>query len=71
MLPVATVPNAVVFSSGHVTVRQMAQEGFVLNLVGGGCGDGLLFVGVWMRITEGDTMRVQDYKLFCVRMNPF
>ena len=34
MLPVATAPNAVVFSSGRVTVRQMASEGFVLNLVG-------------------------------------
>ena len=34
MLPVATAPNAVVFSSGRVTVRQMAREGFVLNLMG-------------------------------------
>lgn len=33
MLPVATAPNAVVFSSGRVTVRQMAREGFVLNLL--------------------------------------
>ena len=34
MLPVATAPNAVVFSSGRITVREMAREGFVLNLVG-------------------------------------
>jgi len=34
MLPVATPPNAIVFSSGRVTIREMARAGFVLNLVG-------------------------------------
>jgi solute carrier family 13 (sodium-dependent dicarboxylate transporter), member 2/3/5 len=34
MLPVATAPNAVVFSSDRVTVRQMASQGFALNLIG-------------------------------------
>ncbi|MDJ0654814.1 MAG: SLC13 family permease [Xanthomonadales bacterium] len=34
MLPVATAPNAVVFSSNQVTIREMAREGFVLNLLG-------------------------------------
>lgn len=34
MLPVATAPNAVVYGSGRVTVRRMAGEGFVLNLIG-------------------------------------
>ncbi|MEM9532456.1 MAG: SLC13 family permease [Pseudomonadota bacterium] len=34
MLPVATGPNAVVFSSQQVTIREMAREGFVLNLIG-------------------------------------
>lgn len=34
MLPVATAPNAIIFGSGEVTVKQMAREGFVLNLVG-------------------------------------
>ena len=34
MLPVATAPNAVVYGTGHVTTRQMAREGLVLNLVG-------------------------------------
>ena len=34
MLPVATGPNAVVFSSGQITVPQMAREGLVLNLLG-------------------------------------
>jgi sodium-dependent dicarboxylate transporter 2/3/5 len=33
MLPVATPPNAIVFGSGMVTIRQMARAGFVLNLV--------------------------------------
>lgn len=34
MLPVATAPNAIVYGSEMVTVRQMAQAGFVLNLLG-------------------------------------
>lgn len=33
MLPVATPPNAIVFSSGHVTVAQMARAGLALNVV--------------------------------------
>ena len=32
MLPVATAPNAVVFSSGEVTIPQMASAGFRINL---------------------------------------
>ncbi len=32
MLPVATPPNAVVFSSGHIRVAQMATAGIWLNL---------------------------------------
>lgn len=34
MVPVATPPNAIVFSSGWLTVRQMARAGMVLNLLG-------------------------------------
>ena len=34
MLPVATGPNAVVFSSNKIAIRTMAREGFVLNLIG-------------------------------------
>ncbi len=34
MLPVATPPNAIVFGSGHVTLRQMARAGLALNLLG-------------------------------------
>jgi sodium-dependent dicarboxylate transporter 2/3/5 len=34
MLPVATAPNAIVFGSGRVKIREMARAGFVLNLVG-------------------------------------
>ena len=34
MLPVATAPNAIVFGSGRVTIKEMARAGFVLNLIG-------------------------------------
>ena len=34
MLPVATAPNTVVYSSGEFTIKQMAREGLVLNLLG-------------------------------------
>jgi len=34
MLPVATPPNAVVFSAGHVSLRDMMRAGLFLNLVG-------------------------------------
>ncbi|MBI4558115.1 MAG: SLC13 family permease [Candidatus Hydrogenedentes bacterium] len=34
MLPVATPPNAIAFSSGHLTIPQMARTGFLLNLIG-------------------------------------
>ena len=34
MLPVATPPNAVVFSSGYVRITDMARAGFALNVFG-------------------------------------
>lgn len=34
MLPVATGPNAIFFGSEQLTVRDMAREGFALNLIG-------------------------------------
>lgn len=34
MLPVATPPNVITFSSGYFSVRTMAREGFALNLLG-------------------------------------
>ena len=34
MLPVATPPNAVVFGAGGISVRTMAREGIILNLIG-------------------------------------
>ena len=33
MLPMATPPNAIVFASGHITVKDMARTGIFLNLI--------------------------------------
>ena len=34
MLPVATIPNAVVFGTGKISVKRMAREGLILNFLG-------------------------------------
>ncbi|MEL6545630.1 MAG: SLC13 family permease, partial [Myxococcota bacterium] len=34
MLPIATPPNAIVFSSGRISMAEMAKVGVVINLVG-------------------------------------
>lgn len=34
MMPVATPPNAIVFASGEVTIRQMCRAGLMLNVLG-------------------------------------
>ncbi|MBI1375340.1 MAG: DASS family sodium-coupled anion symporter [Phycisphaera sp.] len=34
MLPVATPPNAIVFSDERITIKDMAREGLVLNFIG-------------------------------------
>ena len=34
MLPVATPPNVITFSTGRITVKQMASEGLAMNLFG-------------------------------------
>ncbi len=51
MLPVATPPNAIVYSSGHVSVPQMVRAGFILNLVAMGLIAALAFV--WVPIISG------------------
>lgn len=35
MLPVATPPNAVVFSTGEIPIREMMREGFIINICAG------------------------------------
>lgn len=47
MLPVATAPNVIMFSTGYFSIETMAREGFALNLVGAviiSCGCYLLLV---------------------------
>ncbi len=34
MLPIGTPPNAIVFSAGHITIKQMAKVGFIMNVIG-------------------------------------
>lgn len=34
MLPVATPPNAIIFSSGHLTIKQMCKAGIIFNIIG-------------------------------------
>jgi sodium-dependent dicarboxylate transporter 2/3/5 len=34
MLPVATPPNAIVFGSGYLQIRDMVKTGFLLNIIG-------------------------------------
>jgi sodium-dependent dicarboxylate transporter 2/3/5 len=34
MLPVATPPNAIVFSTGMISIPQMVKAGFFLNIIG-------------------------------------
>ncbi len=33
MLPMGTPPNAIVFSSGHIRLKQMVKAGFVMNVI--------------------------------------
>lgn len=41
MLPAATAPNAIIFSSGKVTIRQMIKTGFAINILS------FSFIGIW------------------------
>jgi sodium-dependent dicarboxylate transporter 2/3/5 len=46
MMPVGTPPNAIVFGTGRVTMRQMCRAGIWLNLVGVGLISGLAYAVV-------------------------
>lgn len=44
MLPVATAPNVIVFSTGRFTVDTMAREGLAVNLIGVAVISGIMYV---------------------------
>ncbi|KAM3868632.1 Na(+)/citrate cotransporter-like [Diretmus argenteus] len=48
MLPVATPPNAIVFSYGYLKVSDMAKTGVVMNVIGIGCIS--LAINSWGRV---------------------
>lgn len=48
MLPVATPPNAIVYGTGYVKMREMMRAGFVLDIVGWLLTIGVLVVFGWM-----------------------
>ena len=33
MMPMGTPPNAIVFASGHIQLKQMIRAGFVMNVI--------------------------------------
>jgi sodium-dependent dicarboxylate transporter 2/3/5 len=33
MMPMGTPPNAIVFSSGHIKLKDMIRAGFVMNII--------------------------------------
>ncbi|KCZ94200.1 anion transporter [Hyphomonas johnsonii MHS-2] len=45
MLPVATAPNAIVYSTGHIAVGDMIRHGFRINLIGIGV---ITLIGYWI-----------------------
>ncbi len=53
MLPVGTPPNAIVFSTGAVTIAEMARGGLVLNLVG------VVLITLFCYFLGGATMGLQ------------
>jgi sodium-dependent dicarboxylate transporter 2/3/5 len=49
MLPVATPPNAIVFATGHIKLRQMVRAGFLLDLLAIGLIPAALYAwGAWV-----------------------
>jgi sodium-dependent dicarboxylate transporter 2/3/5 len=52
MLPVATPPNAIVFGSGFVQIRDMARVGIIINIIG------LILVVIFVYLLAGPVFNV-------------
>jgi sodium-dependent dicarboxylate transporter 2/3/5 len=46
MMPVGTPPNAIVFGSGYLKIKQMVRIGFVLNIIS------LLLIGLFIVLLQ-------------------
>jgi len=46
MMPVGTPPNAIVFGSGYLKIRQMVRIGFILNIIS------LLLIGLFIVLLQ-------------------
>jgi len=44
MLPVATAPNAIVFATERLSIREMARTGIVVNMIG------VILITTWMAL---------------------
>jgi sodium-dependent dicarboxylate transporter 2/3/5 len=46
MMPVGTPPNAIVFGSGYLKIKQMVRIGFILNIIS------LLLIGLFIVLLQ-------------------
>ncbi len=65
MLPIATPPNAIVFSSGRISMAEMARVGMVINLMGAV----LITLAVWFFMVPAMGIEVDAYPEWARRVS--